>query len=256
MKQPGHVLITGAAGAIGSALVQQFADRYPHAKLTLIDVNRDKLNAFCELLGARAHGLAWDLFQPDSLAPLWKNLVEIRGPVDVLVNCAGIMDIMSFGGTGWERGWKLLAVNMISPLRLMDLALADMPAGSCIVNVSSMAGRVPIKGCTYYGGAKAGIAMASEIAHSELKSRDINVITVYPGPVHSGLEAHARSQVKQGVISKFIPTGKPDVIAQKVVDAYENEDARVIYPTVYGLAHVMNTLASWITANVSPQPLR
>ncbi len=256
MKQPRHILITGAAGAIGSALVDCFAHHYPQAILTLVDVNQEKLQACCNALGERAKGYVWDLFQPDQLPTRWQSMTAERGAVDLLINCAGIMDIVSFGGMGWERGWKLLTVNMISPLRLMDLALSDMSAGSCIINISSMAGRVPIKGCTYYGGAKAGIAMASEIAHSELKSRNIHVITVYPGPVYSGLEAHARSQVKQGMISKFIPTGQPEVIATKIQVAYEQNEARVIYPTVYGVAHLMNAVASWVTANVSPQPLR
>jgi len=102
-----------------------------------------------------------------------------------------------------------LAVNLLAPLRLIDLALPDMGRGACIVNVSSMAGRVPIKGCTYQGEAKAGLAMASEIAHVELAARGIRVVTVYPGPVSSGLEAHARGQVAGSLVARIFPRARP-----------------------------------------------
>lgn len=256
MKQPHHILVTGAAGAIGSALSRQFAERFPSARLTLTDVADGPLSALAQELGSTAHAVRWDLTQVDALPAQWEAMRKERGAVDVLINCAGIMDILSISGTGWERGSRILAVNLLAPLRLVDLAVADMQRGACMINISSMAGRVPIKGCSYYGAAKAGIAMASEIAHAELKSRGIHVMTVYPGPVYSGLEAHARSQVKQGMISRFIPTGKPEGIAKEILKAYEKDTARVIYPAVYGVAHALNAIAAWVTANVSPEPLR
>lgn len=254
--QPRHILITGAAGAIGSALTAEFANRYPLAHLTLVDVNETALQQRRQQHGSRASHAIWDLFKPDTLAEGWQNVIHDRGPVDLLVNCAGIMDIISFQGTGWTLGWKLLAVNFISPLRLMDLALADMPADGCIVNIASMAGRVPIAGCAYYSGAKAGIAMASEIAHNELKGRGIHVVTVYPGPVHSSLEAHARSQVKPGLVSRFIPTGEPAEIAVAIAEACRQKKPRVIYPMPFAVAHYFNGVSQWLVAKVSPQPLR
>ena len=250
-----HILITGAAGAIGGALTDQFARRYPQANFTLVDVNESALKARAALLGHRARAACWDLFQPDSLADCWARLDADAGPVDLLVNCAGIMDIKSFAGTGWELGWKLLSVNMISPLRLADLALQRMPAGGTIINVASMAGRVPISGCSYYGGAKAGMAQASEIMHNELESRNINVITVYPGPIYSGLESHARSQVKTGTVSKFIPTGQPDGIAERIAVAVAERQPRVIYPMVYNVAHYFNGVSRWVVKHLSPDPL-
>lgn len=250
-----HILITGAAGAIGGALIDQFARRYPNAQFTLVDVNESVLKAKCAALGHRASYACWDLFQPDSLGQHWAELDADAGPVDLLVNCAGIMDIKTFAGTGWDLGWKLLAVNMVSPMRLADLALQTMPAGGTIINVASMAGRVPIAGCAYYGGAKSGMAQASEIMHSELAERDINVVTVYPGPIYSGLESHARSQVKTGTVSKLIPTGQPEGIAECIAIAVEQRQPRVIYPKVYNVAHYFNGVSRWVVKRLSPEPL-
>ena len=80
------------------------------------------------------------------------------GPVDVLVNCAGIVwDVRSVAGMPWERAEALLKIDLLAPLRLQHAApRAVCAAKAWIVNVSSMAGRVPLKGCAYYGAAKAG----------------------------------------------------------------------------------------------------
>src|SRR4029079_16713791 len=114
----------------------------------------------------RARGYRWDLSQPDSLPEHVKTVETEQGPVDVLVNCAGIMEIRSLVGFEWSHALRLLKIDFESPLRLMSLiapGMADRRKGT-IVNVTSMAGVTPLRGCTYYGGAKAGLAMASEIA--------------------------------------------------------------------------------------------
>lgn len=251
-----HILITGAAGAIGFALCQRFSAQYPHAHMTLVDINETLLQEKAYTLPGKTSYAVWDLFKPELLSTQWQTAIDQHGPVDILVNCAGIMDIITFKGTGWDRGWKLLTVNMISPLRLMDLALQDMPQEGTIINISSMAGRVPITGCAYYSGAKAGLAMASEIARNELIKRNINVVTVYPGPIHSGLETHARSQVKKGLVSRLIPTGTPDVIAGKIIDACLQRQARVIYPASFSVAHYFNGVSQWAVSRLSPEPLK
>ena len=251
-----HILITGAAGAIGSALCKRLADDHPEAHLTLVDINEAALLRMTASLPGRSSHAVWDLFQPEKLGTVWKRVIKANGPVDILVNCAGIMDIITFAETGWSQGWKLLAVNMISPMRLMDLALEDMPAGGSIINIASMAARVPITGCAYYSSAKAGFAMASEIARNELRDRGINVVTVYPGPIHSGLESHARRQVEQGLVSRFIPTGSPEAVADRIATACARRQARVIYPDAFAVAHYFNGVSQWAVARLSPRPLK
>lgn len=233
---PKHIVITGAGGAIGSQLAALFRQQHPDATLTLVDLNAKTLEEKAVALNAGME--ICDLTDVDALPSWWQSLEDRHGAVDVLVNCAGVMDIMSISGTGWERGKRLLDINFIAPMRLMDLALPSMVENQhgCVINVISMAGRVPIRGCSYYGGAKAGFGMASEIARLDLKKHKVNVITVYPGPIYSGLESHARSQVKQGPVSRFIPTGKPEELAKRIYRTFSKGGTRVIYPDIYGLA--------------------
>ncbi len=234
--KPQHILITGAGGAIGSQLASLFRQHHPTATLTLVDLNAKTLEDKAAALNAQME--VCDLTDVEALPNWWQALEDRHGTVDVLVNCAGIMDIISVAGTGWERGKRLLDINFIAPMRLMDLALPKMIDNrhGCVINIASMAGRVPIRGCSYYGGAKAGFGLASEIARLDLKKHNVNVITVYPGPIFSGLESHARSQVKQGPVSRFIPTGKPEELAKRIYRTFSKGGSRVIYPDIYSVA--------------------
>jgi short-subunit dehydrogenase len=238
-----HVLVTGAAGAIGGALAELLTKECPRARLTLVDKK------------ALPNGVVWDLSNPDTLEAAWAIATKDES-VDVLVNCAGFMELVSFAGTPWELGRRLLDVDLVAPLRLMSLAVPSMKARRCgaIVNVASLAGLVPLRGSSYYGAAKAGLAMASEVAHLELRSTGVDVVSVYPGPVASELERRARAQVPPTFVSRAIPTGDARGLATAVVRALRKRSARVIYPPVYQPAAEMLSIARRITARFSPSP--
>jgi NAD(P)-dependent dehydrogenase (short-subunit alcohol dehydrogenase family) len=251
-----HVVITGAAGAIGGALAERLAKRHPQARLSLCDV--DEVGLARTLAGEpRAARWRWDLTRPDELPERFAAAVAAHGPVDALVNCAGIMDVRSVVGTPWAAAQRVLDVDLTSPLRLMSLAapaMVERGAGA-IVNVSSMAGRVPLRCCTFYDSAKAGLAMASEIAHLELAPAGVRVVTVYPGPVASALEQGARAQLPPTLLSRVLPTGDARAIATMIVRALDRGEPRVVYPALYALADRAIGVASWVTRRFSPAPL-
>ena len=72
----------------------------------------------------------------------YAELGTAQCPVDVLVNCAGFMELVSFAGTPWELGRALLDVDLVSPLRLMSLTVPAMKerGRGIVVNVASLAG--------------------------------------------------------------------------------------------------------------------
>ncbi len=251
-----HVLVTGAAGAIGAAIARAFRHEQPAARLSLVDVDAAGLEREALALGGDARGVVWDLASPAELPQRVQALLAARGPLDVLVNCAGIMEIRSLCATDWSLAQRLLDVDLVSPLRLMALVAPTMAARGqgVIVNVSSMAGVTPIRGCAYYGAAKAGLAMASEVAHLDLAPAGVHVVTVYPGPVRSGLERRARAQVPASRLARLIPTGDPEVLARRILAACRRRQARVVYPPLYDLASRFPVLAGAITRTFSPAP--
>jgi short-subunit dehydrogenase len=252
-----HLLVTGAAGAIGAALSGAFARRDPTLRLSLVDRDRSGAEAAGRATGADWRAYEWDLVEPAALPDRVRALEADRGPVDVLVNCAGIMEIRSLAATDWALAERLLRIDLESPLRLMALLVPSMAARGrgTVVNVSSMAGMTPLRGCAYYGAAKAGLAMASEIARLELAPRGVHVLTVYPGPVRSKLEARARGQAQPTLLARWIPTGEAGPLAARVVEACERRKARVVYPGFYDLASRFPGLARRLTGMASPAPV-
>jgi 3-hydroxybutyrate dehydrogenase len=252
-----HVLVTGAAGAIGGALARAFHARLSDAAISLADVDGEGALRAASAIGDVARAVTWDLSKPHELPEALLALEGERGPVDVLVNCAGIMEIRSLAVTPWSLAERLLAVDLVSPLRLMHLVVPGMVERrrGCIVNVSSMAGVTPLRGCAYYGAAKAGMAMASEIARLELRRHGVDVITVYPGPVRSELERRARAQAPDSIVARLLPTGDADSLARRIVGAWERRRPRVVYPPFYDLASRFPAIAGRVTRAVSPEPL-
>ncbi|MFT3764946.1 MAG: SDR family oxidoreductase [Minicystis sp.] len=251
-----HVLITGAAGAIGSALARAFRGRHPEAALTLADVDLAGAEETARAVGAAARAARWDLARPEGIPAVLAAAVEASGPVTVLVNCAGVMEMRTLAGTPWETGARLLDIDLVSPLRLMSLTVPAMIAQrrGAVINVSSMAGVVPLRGATFYGAAKAGLAMASEIARLELAPHGVSVITVYPGPVRSALERRARAQLPPAFIARAMPTGAPEDLARRILRAYDEGAARVVYPSFYDVAQRAPRVAGWVTSLLSPTP--
>jgi short-subunit dehydrogenase len=260
MTTPGHILITGASGAIGAALARAMRATWPAAELALVDREEAPLRALAaELTSAAAGATPYiaDLARLEELPTLIERVQE-NGPLDGLVNCAGIMRVQQVQSWKWDEAQALVTIDLLAPLRLIDLVVRGMVerGRGLLVNIASMAGRVPLRGCAYYGASKAGLAMASEIARADLAGHGVQVITVYPGPVKSALEAGARADYGGGgLFGRLAPTGDPGELAARIMAAIERDEPRVIYPRLYGVGWTAPNLSSWITLSYGPPPV-
>lgn len=253
----GHIAITGAAGAIGGALARSMRAAWPECELALIDRDREPLYPLAAELGGSATVHVADLRDVDALPKLVASIEE-EGPLDGLVNCAGVMKVQHVSTWKWSDARDLLTIDLIAPLRLQDLVVRGMVdrGRGVIVNVASMAGRVPLRGAAYYGASKAGLAMASEIARADLAPHGVRVVTVYPGPVKSALEAGGRADYGGGgLFGRFAPTGDPSELAKRIMIAIATDQARVIYPRLYQAGWAATNLASWFALSYGPPPL-
>ena len=256
---PKHVAITGAAGAIGGAIARAMRAVWPGVALDLIDREEEPMQRLALELGdsARTRVRVADLTALDALPALVDEIAR-DAALDGLVNCAGVMRVQQLGTWQWSDAEALLAIDLLAPLRLQDLVVRGMiqRGRGLIVNVSSMAGRVPLRGCAYYGAAKAGLAMASEIARADLAGHGVRVVTVYPGPVRSALEQGAREAYGgSGWMLRVAPTGDPDELARRIVRAVERDEPRVIYPGAYGVGWTAPNLSAWLALSYGPPPI-
>ena len=250
-----HVVVTGASSGIGEAIAREYLNR--GAKVTLIARRRDRLDKLAETAKDRTHVVQADLGNPE-VAFSWIDAAErAMGPIDVLVNNAGVQIVRSILETTWEEGEHLLRLDLHTPLRLTHLVLKRMvPRKSgTIVDIASMAALGPTPGMFFYNAAKAGLAAASEGLRAEMKPHGVHVVTVYPGPVTSDMEAAGRAAYTETAATKYTPTGAPEVLARMIAAAVERKRPRVVYPRVYALSRHFPNATRWALDVLTP-PLK
>lgn len=120
-----RAVVTGAASGIGFAIGQLFASQ--GASVVLIDLDSERLNlgaaAIKEKTGALISGFACDVGSEESVE---KIFAEIAGPVDILVNCAGLAHVGNLQSTSCEDFERLFAVNVCGTYLCMRVAIKAM----------------------------------------------------------------------------------------------------------------------------------
>lgn len=178
------VLITGATGGFGRQMARQFGTA--GARLLLTDIDRAKLVALAD--ETRASGasvldpLVADLSLDEGVRSVHR-LLEGQGTVpDILVNNAGLGIAGRHDHVPADRWEKLLAVNLLAPMRLCQLFLPAMVerGSGHIVNISSLAGWVGSPGLSAYCASKFGLRGFGEALRYDLRDAGIRVSTVYP----------------------------------------------------------------------------
>jgi short-subunit dehydrogenase len=255
MSEPSHVFITGASSGIGESIARAWIAE--GARVTLLARREDRLRKLAAEAPDRSHVIVTDLARDISVAELFDEADRALGPVDVLVNNAGVQIVAPAHETAWERGAALLTVDLLAPLRLTQEALRRMlPRGQgTIVDIASMAALAPTPGMFFYNAAKGGLAGASEGLRAEARRGGVHVVTVYPGPVHSAMEAAGRAAYPDSAAVRFTPTGDSDVLARLVLAAVRKKRPRVIYPRSYVLARWFPATTRWVTDRLTP-PLK
>jgi len=252
MSERPHFFITGASSGIGESIARACLD--DGARVTVLARREERLQQLVQHATERSHVIVADLSQEISPADLFDEAEKALGPVDVLVNNAGVQIVEPAHATEWERGAALLTVDLLVPLRLTQEALRRMlPRGrGTIVDIASMAALAPTPGMLFYNAAKAGLAGASEGLRAETKRGGVHVVTVYPGPVRSALEAAGRAAFRETAALRYTPTGDSDVLASMILDAVKKRRPRVIYPRTYTLARWFPATTRWVTDRLTP----
>jgi short-subunit dehydrogenase len=180
-------LITGASSGLGQEMARQLA---PHAgRLVLLARRADRLEELRAELAGHYEGLdvktyAIDLASDEQFSPMLDWLRENGLRVDFLINNAGLGDHGPFETSDWEKVRRILAVNVVALTRLTHALLPSLRAHSCaqILNVSSIAGLLPIPNLSVYAATKSYVNSFSESIRAELRGTGVGVTTVCPGP--------------------------------------------------------------------------
>jgi len=229
-----HVLVTGATRGIGRAITEAMAAK--GARLSLVARNEVLLKEVAHELGATPH--VCDLADADQVRGLLGRVEDAAGPLDVLVNNAGLDNIGPLEAISEQKLADLLQVNLVAPLELARQALPGMVQRrrGHIVNVSSYAAATMFPGGVPYSASKAGLSHATEILRWELEGTGVDLTIVELGPIptemldqvklHRPTEAGFDRAYKLRLIHD-VPAGK---VADHVVRAVETRQRAVRLP--------------------------
>jgi len=199
------ILITGATGGIGNALVEKF-NSYG-SKIVATGTNEEKLNnlknKYPKIFIER-----FKLDEHEKIEQFIETVSEKVGGLDILVNNAGItLDNLSIRLT--EDNWKkVIDINLTSTFMMCKYAIKKMLKNKYgkIINITSIVGHTGNLGQANYAASKAGIIAFSKSLAIEYARKNININCVSPGFIKTEMTDKINEEFKKNLISK-IPSG-------------------------------------------------
>ena len=189
--------ITGSAGGIGFGIARAFAEA--GMKIVLSDIDElelEKAAAELKEAGADAMAIPLDVTDRDDWARAVERVTIEMGPVQLLVNNAGVSTLgLTFDEIGPDLWDRVIAVNLTGVYNGIHYFLHGMRAagGGHIVNTSSMGGLLPSPALVPYSASKAAVVALSEALRAELADAGIGVSVLCPGGVQSRLWRTSRA---------------------------------------------------------------
>lgn len=225
-----HALITGATSGIGYELAKLFAQN--NYNLIIVARNEADLTQIASELTMQYRisvvPIAKDLFGKDAAFELYNQVKETGLQVDVLVNDAGQGQFGLFVETDIARDLEIIQLNISSLTVLTKLFLKDMVSRNSgkILQLASIAGKVPGPYQAVYHATKAYVLSLSEALHNELKDTNITVTALLPGATDTDFFAKADGEdatiVQEGSLSD------PAKVAEDGYQALMNGETKVI----------------------------
>lgn len=177
-----RVLITGASGSIGSSAAHLIANS--GATVYITGRNEERLQvtaAKCQLPANRV--FVSDITNENSVKEIANAILQDGGPIDILINAAGIGIIKPIETLSTEDFQKSIAINLMAPFYLIQSFLPGMKENKkgLIINIPGILGKTPMAGATAYSASKYGLNGMMKSLREELKRTDIRITQLFLG---------------------------------------------------------------------------
>lgn len=237
-----HVLITGGASGIGRQMAIRLAAR--GARITLWDINAAKLEGVVAELrsgNSQVRGFSCDISKREQVYRTAQDTIAAAGPVDILINNAGIVSGKSLLEIADEKIEATFQINTLSLFWVTKAFLPEMirRRRGHIVTIASASALIGVARLSDYAASKWAAMGFDESLRVELQQTAPNVITtvVCPFYIDTGMF--------HGVKTRFpalLPILKEDDVADRIVEAIRHNRRRLVMPPLVSLIPLMRML--------------
>lgn len=223
------VAITGAARGIGKATAAALVAK--GCRVAIGDLDLELAEKTAAHLGGGTIALPLDVTDRASFERFLDEAERQLGPLDALLNNAGIMPVTPFAEESEDSIRRQIDINLIGVITGTQLAIQRLrPRGSgWIVNIASQAGKAGIPGIATYSATKHGVVGLSEAVRAELRGSGVEVSCVMPTVVNTELTS--------GVGQKWVKPVEASDVADEIVEAMEMRRFDVFVPRANGVLY-------------------
>jgi NAD(P)-dependent dehydrogenase (short-subunit alcohol dehydrogenase family) len=220
------VAITGGARGIGKATAAALIAK--GCRVAIGDLDLELAEKCAAHLGGGTVALPLDVTDRASFERFLDEAERQLGPIDAVINNAGIMPVTQFEDESEESVRRQIDINVGGVITGTQLAIKRLrPRGSgYIVNIASQAGKSGIPGIATYSGTKHAVVGISEAVRAELRETGVEVLCVMPTVVNTELTS--------GVGQKWVKPVEATDVANEIVDAMEVPRFDVFVPRANG----------------------
>jgi len=246
------VVVTGASMGIGEAIAKVFADQGASVVLLSRDVSRGE--AARQRIGhpERTLALACDVRSREEIDRALARTLAKFGRLDVWVNNAGIgiRDLVADMDMAACR--ELLETNFFGAVACLQAAVPAMrkAGGGTIINISSVAGHVPVPYMGAYSATKFALNAIGKAARVELQRDNIKVLTVCPGYVQTDFGTHLVTNKVGNIRPQSVKGISVERVARATYDGYRKRKREVIVPwtmiPMVKLYQLLPGLVEWV----------
>src|SRR4051794_12369938 len=229
------VAITGGARGIGKATARALVGK--GCRVAIGDLDSSLAEAAAAELGGGSVGLALDVSDRGSFAGFLDEAERQLGPLDVVVNNAGVMPVTPFVEETDASIKRQLDINLYGVIVGTQLAIERMRPrhGGHVVNVASSAGKAGVPGIATYSATKHAVVGLTEAVRAEHPDDGIEFSYVMPITVNTQLIEGLRDQ-------RGVKRVEPEDVAAEIVDALETAKVDVYVPKQLRASVMMGTL--------------